>query len=135
MLLYRALMGDIMDVLHTAIWVDDIDAQLAFYCDGLGLEQTREFDLDGVTNTYVAGESDAEIQFKHDDTERNPEPAGIDHLAVEVTDMAETIETVVERYESEVVDEPRTIEEKGIQIAFVTDPEGYIVELIETLEA
>ncbi len=124
-----------MDVLHTAIWVDDIDAQLAFYCDGLGLEQTREFDLDGVTNTYVAGRSETEIQFKHDDTERNLEPEGIDHLAVEVADMSETIETLVEEYDSEVVDDPRTIEEKGIQIAFITDPEGYVVELIDTLEA
>lgn len=135
MLLYQVLVSDGMDVLHTAIWVDDIDAQLDFYCDGLGLEQTREFDLDGITNTYVAGESDAEIQFKHDDTERNPEPTGIDHLAVEVADMAETIETVVERNDSVVVEDPRTIEEMGIRIAFVTDPEGYVVELIETLEA
>lgn len=127
MLLYQVLVSDGRDVLHTAIWVDDIDTQLDFYCDGLGLKQTHEFDLDGVTNTYVAGESDTEIQFKHDDTERNPEPTGIDHLAVEVADMVETIETVVE--------DPRTIEEMGIRIMFVTDPEGYVVELIETLEA
>lgn len=124
-----------MDVLHTAVWVDDIDTQLDFYCDGLRLEKTREFDLDGVTNTYVAGESDAEIQFKHDGTERESEPAGIDHLAVGVADMDGTIETVVERHGSEIVDEPRTLEEKGLRIAFVTDPEGYVVELIEDIEA
>ncbi|WP_226007057.1 VOC family protein [Natrinema salinisoli] len=124
-----------MDVLHTAVWVDDIEAQLSFYCDGLGLERTREFDLDGVTNTYIGGESDAEIQFKHDDTERNPEPAGIDHLAVGVDDVDGTVDELVDRYDGEIVDEPRTLEDKGVRIAFVADPEGYVVELIETLEA
>lgn len=123
-----------MDVLHAAIWVDDIEAQLDFYCDGLGLERTREFDLDGVTNTYVAGEGDAEIQFKHDGTERNPEPAGIDHLAVGVDDVDGIIEDLVENYGSEVVEGPRTVEDKDIRLAFVTAPEGYVVELIETLE-
>jgi lactoylglutathione lyase len=124
-----------MDVLHTAVWVDDIDTQLSFYCDGLGLERTREFDLDGVTNTYVAGESDTEIQFKHDGTERNPEPAGIDHIAVGVDDVDETVDTLVEQYGGEIVDEPRTLADKGVRIAFVADPEGYVVECIETLEA
>lgn len=124
-----------MDVLHAAIWVDDVESQLEFYCDALGLEQTREFDVDGVTNTYVAGESDAEIQFKYDGTNRNPEPEGIDHLAVAVDDIEGTVEEAVENYGSDVIEEPRTVEEKGIAIAFVTDPEGYVVELIETIEA
>jgi lactoylglutathione lyase len=123
-----------MDVLHTAVWVDDIETQLAFYCDGLGLDRTREFDLDGVTNTYVAGESDTEIQFKHDGTERNPGPAGIDHIAVGVDDVDANVDHLVEHHGSEVVNEPRTLAEKGVRIAFVTDPEGYVVELIETLE-
>ncbi|MFB1064547.1 VOC family protein [Natrinema sp. H-ect4] len=123
-----------MDVLHTAIWVDNIEAQLDFYCDGLGLERTREFDLDGVTNTYVAGESTAEIQFKHDGTERDPKPAGIDHLAVGIDDIDGTVDDLVEHYGSEVVEGPRTVDEKDIRLAFVTAPEGYVVELIETLE-
>jgi lactoylglutathione lyase len=106
-----------MDVLHTAVWVDDIEAQLSFYCDGLGLERTREFDLDGVTNTFIGGESDAEIQFKHDDTERNPEPAGIDHLAVGVDDVDGTVDELVDRYDGEVVDEPRTLA-KGVTVQY-----------------
>lgn len=124
-----------MDVLHTALWVDDIEAQLAFYCDGLGLERTRAFDLDGVTNTYVQGDGDAEIQFKHDDTDRNPEPDGMDHLAVGVDDVDGTVTDLVEHYGGDVVDEPRTLDDKGLRIAFVADPEGYVVELIEPLEA
>jgi len=134
MFLYTGLVVVGMDVLHTAIWVDDIEAQLEFYCDGLGLERTREFDLDGVTNTYVAGESDAEIQFKHDGTERDPKPAQIDHLAVGIDDIDGTVDDLVEHYGSEVVEGPRTVDEKDIRLAFVTAPEGYVVELIETLE-
>ncbi|WP_435073531.1 VOC family protein [Halorubrum sp. HHNYT27] len=123
-----------MDVLHTAVWVDDIETQLTFYCDGLGLEPTREFDLDGVTNTYIAGESDTEIQFKHDGTERNIEPAGLDHIAVGVDDVDATVDELVEHYGGEVVNEARTLSDKGVRIAFVADPEGYVVELIETLD-
>jgi lactoylglutathione lyase len=123
-----------MGVLHTAVWVDDIEAQLAFYRDGLGLERTREFDLDGVTNTYVGVGDGAEIQFKHDGTERNPEPAGFDHFAVGVDDVDGTVEAVVADHGSEVVEEPRTLEDLGVRIAFVTDPDGHVVELIEPLE-
>jgi len=123
-----------MDVLHTAVWVDDIEAQLSFYCDGLDLERTREFELDGVTNTFVGGESDTEIQFKHDGTERNPGPAGIDHIAVGVDDVDETIDTLVDAYGGELVKEARTLSDKGVRIAFVADPEGYVVEFVESLE-
>ncbi|QFU84688.1 VOC family protein [Natronorubrum aibiense] len=123
-----------MDVLHTAVWIDDIDATTDFYCDGLGLEHTRDFvGDDGATNYYVRGESETEIQFKYDDTDRDLEPSGIAHVAIAVEDIDDTLETLVDEHGSEIVGEPTEIERSNIRIAFATDPSGYIVELVEDL--
>lgn len=123
-----------MDVLHTAVWIDDVDATLAFYGDGLGLALEREFERDGVRNYFLGGESDAQIQLRYDGTDREVDPSGIDHLAVAAADVGATVDRLVAEFDSELVAGPTTIEELGIRIAFVTDPEGYVVELIERLE-
>lgn len=121
-----------MDVLHTAIWVSDLEATREFYCDGIGLEYTRDFETDGVRNYFVSGESDAEIQFKHDpSTDGHVEPDGIDHLAVGVEDAQATFDHLTAERGSEVVKEPTLLETTGSTIAFVTDPDGYTVELVQ----
>jgi lactoylglutathione lyase len=124
-----------MDVLHTAVWVSDLEAESEFYEDVLGLEQSREFvGGDGVTNYFVIGESDAEIQFKHDENaDVEVDPGTMDHLAVAVEDVDATAERAAAEWDSEVVDGPRDLEDMGVRIAFVTDPEGYTVEIIEEL--
>lgn len=121
-----------MDVLHTALWVDDVESMKSFYNEGLELEHTREFvGGDDATNYFLAGESDTEIQFKfYEDEDEQEEPA-FDHVGIEVDDVDERIETLTEEFGSEVTRGPKTIEDKNVRIAFVTDPEGHVVELIE----
>lgn len=127
-----------MDILHTAIWAEDVDAMKAFYIEGLGLEYSREFvGDDGVTNYFVTGESDTELQFKYreDDAERDAvDPSGFDHTAIAVEDIEATIETLVEEYGGVLTDGPITMDDAGVKVAFVDDPDGYGIELIETLE-
>ena len=120
-----------MDVLHTAIEVVDLETTCGFYEDFLGLEHTRDFELDGVYNYYVSGSGPAEIQFRV--VEEKPDPAGIDHLAVAVDDVDAVVEEAQREWESDVETEPTTLEDLGVRIAFITDPEGYTVELIEEL--
>ncbi|QLG61750.1 VOC family protein [Halorarum salinum] len=126
-----------MDVLHAALWVDDVEAMDEFYTEGLGLEFSREFEgSDGVRNYFLTGESDTEIQFKHDegvDRESGPS-SGFDHVAIAVEDVEDRVDRLVDAFGSEVVRGPDLLADKGIEIAFVTDPEGYVVELIERLE-
>lgn len=120
-----------MDVLHTAIWVSNLDASKRFYCDGIGLVQTREFTTDGTRNVFVGGESEAEIQFKYDpDRDVDPSPAGIDHLAVGVEDLQATFDYLTTERGHDVVKEPTVADATGSTIAFVTDPDGYTVELV-----
>lgn len=118
-----------MDVLHTAIEVEDLPAMIDFYEDVLGLERTREFETETVHNYYVAGEGPAEIQFRVVD--EPPDPSGIHHLAIATDDVDAVVDRAVEDWDSEVVMEPRTLERVHLRVAFITDPEGYTVELIE----
>ena len=121
-----------MDVLHTAIWVSDLEASKAFYLDGLGLNYSRNFSADGVRNYFVTGKSDAEIQFKHDpDGDGDVTPDGIDHLAVVVENAEATFTRLTEDWGSDAVKKPTQLETTGSTIAFVTDPDGYTVELIQ----
>jgi lactoylglutathione lyase len=126
-----------MDVLHPAMWVTDADEMEEFYAEGLGLERTREFTGgDGATNRFLGGEGDAEIQFKfhEDDADAEDAPTGFDHVGIAVESVDETIEVLTEEFESEIVRGPKTLEDKGLRIAFLTDPEGYVVEVVEELE-
>jgi lactoylglutathione lyase len=123
-----------MDVLHTALWVNDLDVTAEFYRDGLGLEHTRDFvGDDGAMNYYMRGESETEIQFKYDEGGRDVDPAGIDHVAISVDDVDESLERLLEEFDSELVGEPTDIERSDLRIAFATDPSGYVVELIEDI--
>lgn len=120
-----------MDVLHTAIDVGDLDAMREFYEGFLGLEHTRDFTADGVQNYYVGGAGPAEIQFRVVDDPSTP--SGIHHIAVACEDVDATVESAVSSWNSDVVREPQTLERLDVRIAFITDPEGYTVELIEEL--
>ena len=123
-----------MDIIHTAVWVSDMDEVRAYYEDFLGLEHTWDFELDGVLNYYVGGEDGAEIQFKHDPERAPPEPAGVDHIAVTVEDT----DAMVERLEAEtdygVVDGPLVVEPADSYVAFIEAPDGYVVEFVEPLD-
>lgn len=124
-----------MDVIHTAIWVADIDRTRAFYIDGLGLSENWAFTAeDGVQNVYIGGEN-AEIQFKYDPA-GGPEidPGTMAHVAVGVDSTDETFDRLVDRAEPPVREEPTTMAEIDRRVAFVEDPDGYVVELVEQLE-
>lgn len=123
-----------MGLIHTAITVSDLDAMLDFYGE-LGLSKTGEFTMNGVENVYVGGDDGLEIQFKHDpDSDDDVEPAGIDHLAVEVDDADEAFEDLVSATGCPVVRKPFDVDPVGAHVAFVEDPDGYVVELVEYRE-
>ena len=54
-------------VIHTCVWISNIEDTKSFYIEGLGLNHTWGFTGgDGVENFYIAGEEGgAEIQFKY----------------------------------------------------------------------
>jgi lactoylglutathione lyase len=124
-----------MDVIHTAIPVSDLDAMREFYVDALGLEENHSFTYGGVENVFVGGE-DGELQFRYDperETPVAPDRDTLDHFAVSVEAVDSAFEALVAATDCPVVTEPTTIDAAGVRVAFVEDPEGYVLELVEDL--
>ncbi|AFK17957.1 VOC family protein [Haloferax mediterranei ATCC 33500] len=121
-----------MGLIHTAIAISDLDSTLDFYAE-LGLERTNQFELNGVKNVYLGSDdTDMELQLKYDSTSTaRIEPSGIDHIAIEVADVDRIFEELVEAESPVVVNPPVDIEAVNARAAFVEDPDGYVVELVE----
>jgi len=120
-----------MEVLHTALDVTDMESQLDFYTELLGLEVTQEAEMDGQRMVWVGGDEGGELQFLEAD--EHADPAGIDHLAVATDDLDAAIEEATAEWGSDLVVEPQEIPGEA-RLAFVSDPEGYSVELIQHLD-
>jgi len=120
-----------MDVVHTAMWVSDLETTTTFYEEVLGLSVSREFEgADGVVNYFLCGDSETELQFKYDpEAERDVSPSGFAHTALTVEDLDSTLDRVANS-EGSVNDGPMTIE--GGRVAFCEDPDGYGIEFIES---
>ncbi|WP_096390209.1 VOC family protein [Halopenitus persicus] len=125
-----------MDVIHVAFPVSDLESTLEFYLDGLGFERSKRFTgADGIENVYVSGRSGPEIQFTYH-PERPPERHGRgpplrEHVAIGVEDLDGAFRRLVETVDPPVVAEPSREAASGSRIAFVRDPDGYVVELVE----
>lgn len=128
-----------MGLIHTAIWVSDLDATKEFYEGTLGFEHQLDFewpdDEDSVYNYYVGRDDGAAIQFRYDPDRTVPvDPSGIDHIALSVDDVDVEFDRIVEETGCPVVSEPATVEPAGTRVAFIEDPDGYVVELVEQLD-
>ncbi|ELZ22647.1 VOC family protein [Natrinema limicola] len=124
-----------MDVIHTALLVSDIERTREFYVDALGLTENWSFTGDdGVENVYIGGDN-AEFQFKYD-PEGSPDidSGTMAHVAVGVESTDEIVERLVERVDPPIQRPPTTMDDLGLRVAFVEDPDGYVVELVEELE-
>jgi lactoylglutathione lyase len=131
-------------VIHTCVWISNIEDTKSFYIEGLGLNHTWGFTGgDGVENFYIAGEEGgAEIQFKYRPNEEGKpeqevivERKGMDHLALSVQDVNETVEEMVKKTGCNIVIGPFQNDETGVRAAFIEDPDGYVVELVQYLES
>lgn len=121
-----------MDVIHSAIWVSDIEQSLEFYTEVLDLERTRSFvSGDGAENIYIAGDSDVELQLKYDPDRDVPAPAGIDHVAIAVDDTDAEVERICGELGYTLRRGPLTSDGANARVAFIEDPDGYGVELVE----
>lgn len=122
-----------MDVIHSAIWVSDLDDARAFFVDALGLEENWSFTLDGIENVYVGGDH-GEIQLRYSPDHDVPETdrESFDHLAVSVDDTDAETERLSDAGYT-VVDGPKTADVANARISFIEGPDGYVVELVEDL--
>lgn len=126
-----------MKILHAMIRVKDIDASMKFYTELLGLQKTHEIKLEDCLLHFLKGEdSDFEIELTENlETPKNGYENGsaFGHFAVETKDMDKFSEKVKEMGYS-YLDEPFVMEEAQSKIAFIKDPDGNEIEIIEKLK-
>jgi lactoylglutathione lyase len=120
-----------MDVIHVCLNVSDADRIADWYVSELGFERTWEFTTadGGTRNVYVADPNGIELQLS--DTEGETEfDAGTawDHLAVKVEDVDAAFAEIDHHG---VVQEPAENAPAGARTAFVEDPDGHVIELVE----
>ena len=125
-----------MRVLHTMIRVGDLEKSIAFYTEALGMELIRRKDYpEGRFTLAFVGYGDESdtgvIELTHNwDTAAYELGTGFGHIAIGVDDIQATCDRVRE-LGGKVVREPGPMKHGTTVIAFVEDPDGYRIELIE----
>ena len=125
---------------HTMIRVKDLDRSLDFYTRILGMKIHRKTeDPEGrFTNTFVGyiGEDEGtniELTYNWDQQENYNKGNGWGHLAIKVSDVYETSE-YLKQQGVEFTKEPSPMKNGTRILAFIKDPDGYVIELNEPLE-
>lgn len=123
--------------LHTMIRVKDLDKSIAFYCEHMGMQLIRRKDYPSGEFTlafvgYGPEESNTVVELtynwgREEDYEKGE---GFGHLAIGVPDIYKTCEDL-EKEGLEIPRPPGPMKHGGSVIAFIKDPDGYMIELIE----
>ena len=125
-----------MKILHTMIRVNDLDESIRFYCDVLGMELLRKKDYPSgrFTLAFVGYGSESEtavIELTYNwDTHQYNLGNAFGHIALGVDDIYQTCETLRSKG-AKIVREPGPMKHGGSEIAFIEDPNGYKIELID----
>lgn len=125
-----------MRILHTMLRVVDLDRSLAFYTEVLGMRLLRRNDYpEGrFTLAFVGYGSEADgavIELTHNwDTKSYEQGNAFGHVALEVDDAYAACAAIRERG-GKVVREAGPMKHGSTVIAFVEDPDGYKIELIQ----
>jgi len=124
---------------HTSIRTSNIDKSITFYTRLMGLKLLSRREIP---------QNDAEIAFLQDPDGKGArleltffrkqknfvqaeyEERVFDHIAFEIKDMEETL-SVMRKSKVTISDEPYKLGPTGPVIAFVEDPDGTLIELIE----
>ena len=123
--------------LHTMIRVKDLDKSIAFYTEKLGMKLLRKNDYpEGkFTLAFVGYGSEinhtvVELTHNWDQEENYDLGNGFGHLALGVPDIYATCDTLRDAGAT-ICREPGPMKHGTTVIAFIEDPDGYKIELIE----
>ena len=128
-----------MQLLHTMLRVGDLQRSIDFYTKTIGMDllRTTERPAQQYTLAFVGfgggnknGEAELELTYNHGVSEYDLGTA-YGHIALGVDNVADTCERI-RAAGGNVTREPGPVKGGNTVIAFVEDPDGYKVELIET---
>lgn len=121
--------------LHTMVRVKDIEESKKFYCDLLGLEETRRVENDKGRFTLVflspPGQENAHVELTHnwDESTRQEGGRNFGHLAYAVEDIYALCAKL--QAGGVVINRPP----RDGHMAFVRSPDGISIELLQMGEA
>lgn len=125
-----------MRILHTMIRVGDLERSLRFYTEVLGMRllRRRDYPEGKFTLAFVGYHEESEqaaIELTYNwGVEQYEIGSGFGHIAIGVHDIYATCEAIKLRG-GKVTREPGPMKHGTTVIAFVEDPDGYKLELIE----
>lgn len=122
------------DLRHTMIRVKDLERSVDFYTRVLGMEVRRRKVLEGADATLVFlvdedGDHPIELTYNHDDRDYDLGDQ-FGHFAFGVPDLDAAADELAE-HGIEFKRGPYTVSEGGSRIAFIEDPDGIEIELME----
>lgn len=131
-----------MHVDHVGLSVADLDAQRAWYAAAFGLTATEPFAIPavGIRGCFLVGLPGIAVELLertgsvHGDVAGSPPDAllaqGWAHLCLRVADVDAAFDRLVAAGAG-IVSEPGPSPEPGCLFAFVTDPEGNFIEILD----
>ena len=125
-----------MRLLHTMLRVGNLEESIRFYCDVLGMKLLRQEDFpDGKFTLAFVGYGDESdhtvIELTHNwETSAYTLGDAYGHIAIGVDDIFATCDRIAAKG-GKVTRMPGAMKHGTTVIAFVEDPTGYKVELIQ----
>ncbi|MEO8836755.1 MAG: lactoylglutathione lyase [Caldimonas sp.] len=124
-----------MKYLHTMVRINDLDASLRFYCEGLGMKEVRRQDVPAGKFTLIflaapdSPESELELTHNWDATEDYGSARNFGHLAFRVNDLYATCRHLQDM--GVVINRPP----RDGHMAFVRSPDLISIELLQAGDA
>ncbi len=131
-----------MNILHTMVRVGDLQRSIDFYTRVLGMKLLRTTDMPaqkyslafvGFGNGNADGQAEIELTYNHGVSSYEPGTA-FGHFAIGVPDVAAACAKIRESGGA-VVREPGPVKGGTTVIAFVPDPDGYNIEMLDSKQA
>ena len=124
-------------ILHTMLRVGDLDRSINFYTNVLGMKLLRKSENEEYAYTlafivYAAESESAVIELTYNwDTSEYDLGNAYGHIAISADDIYATCEEI-RQAGGEIIREPVPVKGGTTEIAFVKDPDGYSIELINS---
>jgi lactoylglutathione lyase len=129
-----------MRMLHTMLRVGHLQRSIDFYTQVLGMDLLRtthrpeqQYDLAFVGYGGNPGQAEIELTYNHGVDKYEPGTA-YGHIAIGVPDVAATCAALRDKAAAlggAITREPGPVKGGNTVIAFIADPDGYKIELIE----
>lgn len=123
-----------MKYLHTMVRVSDIDASLDFYCNKMGMVETRRYESEQgrFTLIFVAppGNEEAPVELTYNwDPEDYDEGRNFGHLAYQVDNIYEFCQNLMDQ--GVTINRPP----RDGRMAFIRSPDNISIELLQAGDA